>query len=108
LRPFAEPLYEFVVTALVHQQPGPGDAGLPGGGEDPGNHAIGGGLQVGVVEDQLRGFAAQFQRRTGQVGGGVSGYGFADRCRASEGNVVHTRVRDQRLPDRRPPPGDDV
>ncbi len=83
-------------------------AGLAGRGEHTADDPIGRGVEVGVVENDLRRFAAQLERDAGEVlGGGVRDQ-LADRGRAGEGDLVHAGMTDQRGSDLRSPAGEDV
>jgi hypothetical protein len=61
------------VDRPLHQESRTGDTGLPGGGENPGDHTLHRVVQVGVVEDDVGRLAAEFQRHALQArrGGGL-------------------------------------
>ena len=52
---------ELVMNALLHEQPRSGDAGLTGGGEDPGDYALNSVVHVRIVEHDVRRFAAELE-----------------------------------------------
>ena len=59
-------LAEFLADRVLHQEARARDAGLAGGGEDAGDGARRGGAQVAILEDDVRGLAAQFERHAFQ------------------------------------------
>ena len=107
-RPRGDPLDQLVVDVLVHDQPGAGHARLPRGREDAGDHAVGGGLEVGVREHDLGRLAAELERDAREVAGGALGDVDAGLGRAREGDLVDAGVAHERAPDGGPVAGDDV
>ena len=59
--PFRHPLEQLVVDRPMCEHPAAGDAGLPRGGEDPGHHTHRGVRDVGVLEHDVRRFAAELE-----------------------------------------------
>ncbi len=51
-------------------QPGPRHAGLPGVGEDVARDCLGSQIKIGIGKDELRTFAAEFQRHRPDAGEG--------------------------------------
>ncbi|GJE71783.1 hypothetical protein CHKEEEPN_3332 [Methylorubrum podarium] len=95
LRGRDEAVDEAVVDAVLHEEAGRGDADLTGiavlvGGEHP--H---GGVDVGVVEHDRRGVAAELHRRPLHVLARERRELLADRGRAGEGDLADHRMRDE-------------
>ncbi len=84
---------------LLHQQARTGDAGLAGGGEDAGDHAFDGVVDVRIVEHDVRRLAAEFHADAFEP----LGCGFIDALAggvgAGEGDLGDFRVFDQRRAD---------
>ena len=94
-------LGEGLVDRVLHQEPRAGDAGLAGGGEDAGDRARRGGVEVGVVEHDVGRLAAELERDVLQALGGLGVDLRAGRVRAGEGDLGD--VRDGRPAPRRLP-----
>ncbi len=80
---------------LLHQQPGARAADVPLVEEDAVDDALDGLVDRGVVEDDVRGLAAQLQGELLAGAGHRPGDGPADLGRAGEGDLVDARVLDQ-------------
>src|SRR5215218_5225369 len=93
-----EALDELVVAPLLDEEPGTGDAGLPGGREDSRDHPVRHGLHVGVLEDDVGRLATELQGDLGEVVGGILHDLLARLRRAGEGHLVHPRVAHQGAP----------
>ena len=91
-------LDKYVVDAVLHQQAGAGGADLPAVARENVRGVGGGFVQVGVLEDDVRRLAAQFERqRDHPVGGDVPD--LLARAHASgERDFAHQRMRHQRRP----------
>ena len=96
------------MDALVHDHPRARHAGLPGRGEDARDDAVGRGGQVGVLEDDLRGLAAQLKRHPVEVVRRGVRDGPARRRRAGERDLVDALVLARAAPSSRLESGDDV
>jgi hypothetical protein len=107
-RPRRKALQELVVDAVLHHQPRAGHAGLSGGREDAGDHAVGGGVEVRVGENDVRRLAAELEAHARKVVGRALHHRAARRRRAGEGDLVDARVRRQRGAGVRAEAGDDV
>lgn len=93
---FAE---ELLVAGAGDEQPGAGDAALSAGGEDAVHDAGEGLLQVGVLQHDRRGLAAEFEGDGDEFVGGGVGEGAAGGGAAGEGDLLHGRVADDRVAD---------
>ena len=96
------------MDAFVHQQPRTGDAGLPGGGEDAGDHALHRVVDVGVRKHQLRRLAAEFERQSLEGLRRVARDVTARVLATGEGDLVDAGMRGQCLADIGAEAGDDV
>lgn len=88
LRAGGEALHERVGDRLVDVQPLDGDAELTGRGEAAADGSRGRLLDVGVLQDQHRVLAAEFEGDADQAGGGALGDLAAGARGAGEGDVV--------------------
>ena len=100
--------HHLVVDRPGHQQPAAGGADLALVEEDRVGGAVGGQLQVGVVEQDVGRLAAQLQQDLLDRAGGQGGDPPADLGRAGEGDLVDLGRGDQRLAGLGPEPGQDV
>ena len=80
----------------LHQESRTGDAGLPGRGENAGDHALHRVVQVGVVEDDVGRLAAELHRHALQTARGRFVDALTSGVRAGERHLGHQRVLDQR------------
>lgn len=91
--PLLEPLKELVVDTLLNVDAGASAANLSVVVEDTNVGPLDGVLDIGVVEDDVRGLAAELEGDLLQVGiGGGAENGTADEGGTSEGNLVDTHV----------------
>ena len=101
-------LEKLIVNALLHQQARPGDARLSGGGEDPRDHALHRVVDLGVVEHDVRRFAAELHARALQAAGGRFVDLLSRRIGTGERHLRDERMLDKRRADLRAEAGDDV
>src|SRR6185369_5809892 len=88
---------EFVVDLAGDEDPAAGSAHLPLVGEDPDRDAIGGGVEVGVGEDDLRALAAEFESDGTEAVGRRRRHDAPGLGAASERNLVDSRVLDKQV-----------
>src|SRR5579859_5577504 len=81
--------------AFLHQEAGASAADLALVKPDAVNEAFDGGVEVCVLENNERGFAAEFEREFFVAGGGGFAYGAADFGGTGEGDFVYAGVSDQ-------------
>ena len=101
LRSLGELLHHLVFHRPLHEQAGPRRAHLALTVEDAVLRAADGALQIGIGEDDVRTLAAEFQRYPLHCFGSVAHDLLADFRRAGKGDLVHSRVLDQRCARRR-------
>src|SRR5471030_399876 len=90
---------EFFLDRFLHQQTRTGAADLALVEPDRIDQAFDGGVEVRVFEDDERRFAAQFQRQLLAAAGGGDADQATDFGRAGEGQLVDTRMVDDRFAD---------
>src|SRR5690606_24354691 len=98
----------FLVAVVRHEQAGQGGAGLAGVEQAVGDDGVRRGRQVGVVEDNSGGFAAELQGDLLDGGGGHFGDAASGTGGAGEGDHVHVRVGRQCFADYGAGAGDEV
>src|SRR5690606_37257061 len=89
---FGHAVDELVPYGVLHEQPGAGDAGLAGRGEDDGDRPGRGLVQVAVLEHDVRRLAAELQRHPLHRLRGLRIDAGAGRVRAGEGDLGHVGV----------------
>jgi hypothetical protein len=90
---FDEALSEGVVDAVLHQDAVGAHAGLAGVAVLRGDRTLDRSLDIGVVEDDERGVAAQFERELFDRAGALLHQQFPDLGRAGEGQFADDRVQ---------------
>jgi hypothetical protein len=90
-----EALGKGVVDAVLHQNPVGADGGLAGIAVFRGDRTLDRYLDIGVVEDDERRVAAQFERELLDRAGALLYQQFIDLGRAGEGQLADGRVRGQ-------------
>ena len=99
---------EFRGDSLLQQDAAGGRAALAGGAECAPQRAVEREIEIGVVEDDLRVFAAHLERNLLEGGGGALRDQRAHRARAGEADGAHIGMLDQRRSRRRAGAADDV
>src|ERR1700730_3104185 len=99
---------ELVLDAARDQQPGSGLAGLAVVGHRREQGSVDGNRQVGVVEDDVRALAAEFEGDPLDGVRGLAEDALADSCRAGKRHFAHVGVPAQVEPDRLAVTDDDV
>ena len=101
-------IQQCVADAFLDQQPAAGNAALAGIVVDAIGDAVGGSLQIGIGENDLRTLAAQFEPDALDAAGGDLAKLRADAHRAGEGDHVGPRIFREDLAGRIAIAGDDV
>ena len=99
---------DLVIDAALHQHPRCRRTGLPGplhAGPDKRRQRR---FQIDIVEDDMRGFSAQFQRHRHDIPGRRLLDMAPGHDRSGEGHMIHPRMRRQSRPDLGPIAGDHV
>ena len=96
------------MQAAMHQQARARDAGLPRGCENPRDCTFDGIIHIGIVKDDVGGFAAKLQRHCFQMFGGGFVNGNATRLATGKGDLGHIRMADQRHANRKRHSGDGI
>jgi hypothetical protein len=99
---------EAIVDGALHKQARPGDAGLPRTGEDRLLRTLHGGGEIGIGEDDIRGFAAEFEHAGNGARGAGGGHGGPRSGAAHEDHFRDFRRGEQRRAGPLPRPADDL
>ena len=92
----------------MYQQARARDAGLSRGRENPRDSTFNGIIHVGIVKDDVGGFAAKLQRHGFQMFGGGFVNSDAARLTAGKGDLCHIRMVNQRHANLQRHPGDGI
>ena len=77
----------------IAMEAGARDAGLPGSREDPGNHGIGGAIEIGVVEHHDRRFTAKLEAQDREIFRRIAHHMARRLGSASKGDARDERMR---------------
>ena len=103
-----QPLDHLVVNLLMREHARTRRADLPGVEEDPGRRRLGRGLDIGVVEDDVGGLAAEFERHAFEIARRAAQDSAADAGRSRERHLVDVGMIDQGVADHAAGTGDDI
>src|ERR1700676_592640 len=108
LRALRQPLDHLVVNLLVREHARTRGTYLAGIEEDPGRSGLGRRLNVGVIKDDVSGFAAEFERNAFEVTRRAAQNSASNTRRSREGNLIHIRMIDESVADDPAGTSDDI
>ena len=108
LRALRQPLDHLVIDLLMREHARTRRADLPGVEEDAGRRRLGRCLDIGIVEDDVGGLAAEFERHAFEIAGRAAQNSAADAGRSRERHLVDVGMIDQGVADHAAGTGDDI
>src|SRR6202022_5056107 len=98
----------FVVNLLMGEHTGARRTDLTGIEENSRRRGPGGGVEIGIIEDDIGGLAAELERHAFEIAGGCPHDSTADAGRSGKSDLVDIAVVDEGLAHHPPGAGDDV